>query len=438
MVVGLGTTGLSCARYLSRSGADIAVWDTRDEPPGLDQLRRDCPEVPVFLGEAPANLLAGADLVVSPGLSLDRPELVAAIAAGATVLGDIDLFVSAARAPVIGITGSNAKSTVTEMVGAMAAAAGLSAGVGGNLGPAALDLLSESSELYVLELSSFQLERASALNLAVAAVLNVSPDHLDRHGTLARYHAAKHRIFRGCRKAVVNLDEPLTQPLLPPEVEVIGWRYGEPALTGFGLRAEDGRSYLCRGFDRLLAVDELGVAGRHNVANALAALALGSAAGLPDTAMVEALKAFGGLPHRCQPIATIAGVTYIDDSKGTNVGATDAALRGLGGQGNIVLIAGGQAKGADLGELRPALQVHARAVLAIGEAADQLQSLYQRDMLVEKAAGMQQAVQRAATLSGPGDIVLLSPACASFDMFDSYQQRGDAFAAAVRALEVMP
>jgi UDP-N-acetylmuramoylalanine--D-glutamate ligase len=435
--VGLGTTGLSCARYLQRAGVQVAVWDTRDKPPGLDQLRRDCPDVPVFLGAAPTSLLAGAELVVSPGLPLEEPELVAAAAAGATLLGDIDLFVRAAQAPVIGITGSNAKSTVTEMVGAMAAAAGLVAGVGGNLGPAALELLDDASELYVLELSSFQLERAGALGLAVATVLNVSPDHLDRHGTLTRYHAAKHRIFRGCRKAVVNLDDALTQPLLPPDVEVVSWRCGQPELNGFGLRRKADRDYLYRGFDRLLAVDELGVSGRHNVANALAALALGAAAGLPDAAMVQALKAFRGLPHRCERVATVAGVDYIDDSKGTNVGATEAALRGLGGESDIVLIAGGQAKGADLGELRTALQAHGRALLAIGEAAAQLQALFQQDLPVEQVATMEQAVERAALLAQPGDKVLLSPACASFDMFDNYRQRGEVFAAAVRDLESM-
>lgn len=436
VVVGLGATGLSCARYLAQRGADFAVWDTRSEPPGLDELRRIAPDAPVFTGEqAPVSVLEGAaELVVSPGVALDVPAIAAAAEAGVDVIGDVDLFIREARAPVIGITGSNAKSTVTAMVGAMAEAAGLNVGVGGNLGPPALDLLDDARELYVLELSSFQLERSQPLGLAVATVLNISADHLDRHGDMTRYHAAKHRIFRQCRAAVLHRDDPLTLPLVPPDVQQVSWRLGEPELKGFGLREHEGETWLCRGFDAWLPVNELALPGRHNVANALAALVLGDLAGLPLEPMLQALRNFGGLPHRCQRVADIDGVTYIDDSKGTNTAATVAALEGLGGERDIVLIAGGQAKGADLSELGPALAAHGRALVTLGEAAPELENLFADALPTERADSMDDAVTRAAQIAEAGQTVLLSPACASLDMFDNYRARGDAFVAAVRAL----
>jgi UDP-N-acetylmuramoylalanine--D-glutamate ligase len=346
-VVGLGLTGLSCARHLYRQGQAFSVVDTRTQPPGLESLQREMPDIQVYAGVYPADLLQEAsELVVSPGIALDDPVLASAREAGVAIVGDIDLFMREARAPVIGITGSNAKSTVTELVGSMAREAGLDAGVGGNLGTPALDLLAPERELYVLELSSFQLERAGNLGLSVATVLNVSVDHLDRHGTLPAYHRAKHRIFHGCRAAVVNRDDPLTVPLVPEDVRVVSWRMAEPELDGFGLRFIEGRETLCHDFEPLLAVDDLGLVGRHNVANALAALAIGHAAGLDRRLMAQALRTFSGLPHRCQLVTEIGGVRFVDDSKGTNVGATNAALAGLGGDRNVVLIAGGQGNGA--------------------------------------------------------------------------------------------
>ncbi len=435
VVVGLGATGLSCARHFYARGLPFSIVDTRRQPPALAEVQRAMPQVPLYLGDIPEFVLETADeLVVSPGVSLQEPLVKHATACGATVLGDIDLFVREARAPVLGITGSNAKSTVTEMLGEMALAQGLNVGVGGNLGTPALDLLDDKRDLYVLELSSFQLERCGPLDLAVATVLNISADHLDRHGDMARYHRAKHRIFQGCGKAVVNRNDPLTVPLVPPAVEVINWSMAEPDLTGYGLRSEDGRDYLCHGFERLLPVAELGLAGRHNVANALAALAVGTAAGFSEAVMIEILRNFSGLPHRCQPVGEIAGVRFIDDSKGTNVGATEAALRGLGGDRNIVLIAGGQGKGADFSQLRAAVSQHCKSLVLIGQDAPALSAALCSSAPVMTANTMDEAVAVAAAAAVAGDIVLLSPACASFDMFENYGQRGTAFVRAVAHL----
>ena len=436
-VVGLGASGLSVARYLHRRGEHFVVLDTRAEPPGLDTLRAEMPEVSVFTGELPQGVLDGAsELIVSPGLAPDLPPLARATAEGVTLCGDVDLFCQAATAPVVGITGTNAKSTVTELVGAMARAAGRRTGVGGNLGTPALDLLDDATELYVLELSSFQLERSHSLGLEVAAVLNLTPDHLDRHGSMPRYHQAKHRIFHGCRHAVIHGDDPLTIPPLRPDLAVTSWRLREPELHGFGLRRENGEEVIAHGFDNLLPVAALPMPGRHNVANALAALAIGHAAGLPREAMVEALLAFRGLPHRCEVVAEAGGVRWINDSKATNVSATAAALEGLGGEGegdNLLLIAGGRSKGDDFKGLVKPVAAHCRAVFAIGETRDALAEALGAAVPVTCCEDLAAAVAAAAAEARPGDTVLLSPACASFDQFPDYQARGERFAALARA-----
>jgi UDP-N-acetylmuramoylalanine--D-glutamate ligase len=436
VILGLGVTGLSCARYLHASGQRFAVADTRAQPPGLEALREQMPEVPVFVGDVPPSLLNSAQrLIVSPGIALQEPLVVAAANAGAQIVGDIDLFVAAAQAPVVGITGSNAKSTVTSMVGEMARAAGLDVGVGGNLGTPALDLLAPQRQLYVVELSSFQLERAARLNLAVATVLNVSPDHLDRHGDLVAYHQAKHRIFRGCGAAVVNRADPLTQPLLPADVKVVSWGLSVPEPGHYGVRDIDGEATLCRGFDALLPVSELSLVGGHNVGNALAALALGEAAGLPVNAMLQVLREFRALAHRSEVLAEVGGVRFVNDSKGTNVGATEAALRGLGGERNVVLIAGGQGKGADFSALRPAVERHVKSLQLIGEAAPDLGAALAGVAPVADHTSLESAFAGAVAQAQAGDVVLLSPACASFDMFSGYAQRGDCFRALVVAHE---
>ena len=435
VILGLGVTGLSCARYLDRCGHAFTVVDTRSQPPGLEELMRELPHVPVFLGDVPAAIVENAgELIVSPGLGLDQPLVVKAVAAGVDVVGDIDLFVREAVAPVVGITGSNAKSTVTEMVGQMARNSGLNVAVGGNLGTPALDLLSSDVELYVLELSSFQLERAGRLNLAVATVLNISEDHLDRHGSLPNYHRAKHKIFSGCLKAVVNKNDPLTTPLVAEDVAVITWRMGEPELGGFGLRTQDNEEYLCHQFENLLPTRDVGLMGRHNIANALAALAIGYCAGLPMAAMLPVLREFSGLDHRCQKVAEIEGVSFVNDSKGTNPGATEAALNGLGKGKNIVLIAGGVGKGADFDPLRAAVAAQCKLLILIGEAAGKMQKSLDGCVEIQHADSLDRAVSMANESATPGDCVLLSPACASFDMFSGYQQRGEVFVRAVNAL----
>ncbi|MFN2328580.1 MAG: UDP-N-acetylmuramoyl-L-alanine--D-glutamate ligase [Chromatocurvus sp.] len=436
VVVGLGVTGLSVVRYLAHRGERFAVVDTRAEPPGLAQLRGEFPDVSVFVGDIPQSLLnAASELIVSPGLAPDLPFLLEAVAAGAVIRGDVDLFAEAAQAPVIGITGSNAKSTVTALVGAMAEAAGRNAGVGGNLGPPALDLLADDRDLYVLELSSFQLERSDSLNLAVACVLNLSADHLDRHGTLPRYHQAKHRIFRGCRHAVVNSDDPLTIPPGGDGMQVSAWRLREPDLHGFGIhRDDDGVEWLAQGFDDLMRVSDIALSGRHNLANALAALAIGHSAGLPMAAMLDTLRDFQGLPHRCQQVAERKGVRWINDSKATNVGAAKAAIEGMGRGRNLVLIAGGRGKGGDFAALRQPVATYCKLVLLIGETAEQLACDIGDAAPVQRCDSLDTAVQAAAASANAGDCVLLSPACASFDMFRDYGERGDVFAAAVRDL----
>jgi UDP-N-acetylmuramoylalanine--D-glutamate ligase len=435
VVVGMGVTGLSCARYFYRRDLPFTVVDTRAEPPGLATLQREMPHITVYAGEYPEDVIASAtELVVSPGIAMDAPIVNRARSAGVAVIGDIDLFMREAAAPVVGITGSNAKSTVTALLGQMARDAGLNVGVGGNLGTPALDLLSPERELYVLELSSFQLERAHRLALAVATVLNVSADHLDRHGSLAGYQLAKHRIFQGCKKAVVNRDDPLTIPLVGPDVEVVSWRMAEPEPHGFGLRQRGGIEYLSHAAENLLGVGEVALAGRHNVANALAALALGYCAGLPLESMKSTLRAFEGLPHRCALVAELNGVRFVNDSKGTNVGAAEAALRGLGGERNVLLIAGGQGKGADFSQLQQAVARHCKLLLLMGEDAPLLQRALSSSAPVIRVASLDEAVSVAAMQARPGDVVLLSPACASFDMFSGYAQRGDMFAALVRQL----
>ncbi|KGE03257.1 UDP-N-acetylmuramoyl-L-alanine--D-glutamate ligase [Pseudohaliea rubra] len=443
-VVGLGASGLSVARYLHRRGEPFVVLDTRPEPPGLATLRAEMPEVSLFTGELPQGVLDGAsELVVSPGLAPDLEPLAQAVASGVPLCGDIDLFVKAASAPVVGITGTNAKSTVTALVGAMARAAGRRVGVGGNLGTPALDLLDDDTELYVLELSSFQLERSHSLDLAVATVLNLTPDHLDRHGSMPRYHQAKHRIFHGCRHAVIHGDDPLTIPPLRSDLALTSWRLREPELHGFGLRREGREEFLAHGFDNLLPLAALPIPGRHNAANALAALALGHAAGLPREAMVEALMAFRGLRHRCEVVAEGNGVRWINDSKATNVSATAAALKGLGGGdadgaegrgGRLLLIAGGRGKGDDFRGLQRPVAAHCRAVFAIGETRDALAAALADSTPVTRCDDLAAAVSAAADEAEPGDTVLLSPACASFDQFPNYEARGDAFAALARGL----
>lgn len=432
IVVGMGATGLSVARYLARRGEPCMVVDSRDDPPGLAELQQSLPDIPFAAGRLDPDLLqSGSEIIVSPGVPLSDPALAAAQQAGIPVTGDIELFARAAQAPVVGITGSNGKSTVTTLVGRMAARAGLKVAVGGNLGVPALDLLNDENELYVVELSSFQLEAVDRFNAAAAAVLNISPDHMDRYDSLVDYHRAKHRIFRGVKKVVVNRDDPLSRPLVSADIAQSSFGLGQPDLKDFGLITRAGEVWLAKGADRLMPAAELAIRGRHNIANALAGLALGEAAGLPLAAMLGELREFGGLPHRCQTVATIKGVTYVNDSKATNVGATIAAISGLAGPGKLVLVAGGQAKGQDFAELGKIVEQYAADVVLIGADAPQLAAAIDNS---RRAATLEQAVALATELAVPEGIVLLSPACASFDMFSGFEERGQRFVEIVGAL----
>lgn len=436
VIVGLGATGLASARWLAARGERIAVTDSRCHPPLLKALRESLPEVPLSLGGFDAKLLCkAARILLSPGVSLREPAIQQAIAMGVPVVGDVELFCRATRAPAVAITGTNGKSTVTSLLGAMMQAAGKRAGIGANLGTPALELITDPEpDFYVLELSSFQLETVTSLNAIAAAVLNVTPDHLDRHADIAEYAALKARVYAGGGVMVINLDDPLVAAMRQPKRKVLTFTLGEPQAGGFGVRNIAGEVWLVRGATPLLRGADLRIRGEHNIANALAALALGTAIGLPLPAMRAALANFPGLPHRCQFVARVRGVDWYDDSKGTNVGACCAAIFGLAGASDVVLIAGGDGKGQDFADLAQAARGRLRGAVLIGRDAPRIEAVLQRVVPVVRAAGMREAVEAAAQLARAGDKVLLSPACASFDMFRDYRDRGEQFAAAVREL----
>ncbi len=431
LIVGLGRTGVSCARHLVALGHELRLTDSRSEPPGLAEIARIAPHATLSLGGFDDRLLEGADQVVlSPGVSLREPFLVAATNRGLDVVGDIELFAREVGGRTIGITGTNGKSTVTTLVGEMAEAAHVNVRVGGNIGRPALDLIAGSpADLYVLELSSFQLETVRSLHLEAAAVLNLMPDHMDRYADVAEYGAAKARIYDHAAMAVVNLDDDLVRRMPRP---------GQPTV-GFSLVREDadyslqnlsGAEWLVAGSEPVLPLRELRIVGRHNAANALAAVALADAVGLPRSAVLNALQHFPGLPHRTQWVAESGGVRWIDDSKATNVAATLAAIGGL--DGPLVIIAGGDGKGQDFAPLAEAFRGKVRAAVLIGRDARALGAATDCVCDVVYAGEMGEAVAMARRLARPGDTVMLSPACASLDMFRDYAHRGEAFCDAVR------
>lgn len=431
LIVGLGKTGLSCARFLSGQGIRVAITDSRAEPPGLELLREELPDTALFLGTFRRDVFEAAEqLIVSPGVSVAEPLIQEALGRGVPVIGDIELFARAVKAPVVAVTGSNGKSTVVSLLGEMARYAGWRTAVGGNLGDPALDLLDDENRFYVLELSSFQLETTHSLEPKAAAVLNVSPDHMDRYISLEAYARAKARVYRGAEVGVINRDDERVRAMAGRAARDTGFTLGVPRGTDFGLCERDGETWLCRGGKALLPVAELRLKGRHNLANALAALALGEASGLPVEAMLEGLRRFRGLAHRTQLVAESAGVCWYNDSKGTNVGATVAALEGLHDPrsgGRAVLIAGGDCKGADFTKLAPVVQRNCRAVVLIGRDAPLLKvALAGRTELLQ-ADSLEEAVRQAAQRARSGDHVLLSPACASFDMFHGFEHRGEVF-----------
>lgn len=435
IVVGLGRTGLSCARYLQSRGLSFAVTDSRPAPPESAALESLAPDVEVRFGAFDESLLDGASQVIaSPGVSLREPFLMSAAVRGIPIVGDVELFAREAQAPIAAITGTNGKSTVTTLVGLMANAAGRRAIAGGNLGRPALELLDDPApELYVLELSSFQLETTLSLRAAAAAVLNVTPDHMDRYQTIEDYAAAKARIFQRCDAAIVNMDDLAVRTMPYQSSRVLGFSLHADPAADYYVHMQGEEVVLMHARERLLSMSELRIAGLHNAANALASLAMCDALGLSRPACLQALRDFPGLPHRSQWVADVNGVRFVDDSKGTNVGATLAAVAGM--PGSLVVIAGGQGKGQDFKPLAQAFRGKVRHVVLLGQDAKQIEAALQGIATTQFARDMNEAVQLAASSARSGETVLLSPACASLDMFRDYSHRGDVFAAAVRGLQ---
>ena len=435
-VVGLGVTGMSCLRHLD--GRDeLVVVDTRENPPGLAEARAAWPEVEYRLGAREFDPRGLDRAILSPGIASGSPMGRQVLGSGLPVTSDIDLFFAAVREPVFAVTGTNGKSTVTSLVGHLLAAAGARPGVGGNLGLAALDAIGPDRDCYVLELSSFQLERMGGARLRAATVLNVSGDHLDRHGSMNGYAAAKQRIYEGAERAVANRDDPLTSPPSGNPGELITFGGDAPGPGQWGIRTRGGKRVLALGERTLLEASRLSLPGRHNELNALAALAMvhGGEFRGEEAGLGPALAGFQGLAHRCEIIASAGAVTYVNDSKATNVGAALAALSGLGdGPGSVVLIAGGDGKGADFAVLGDAIAQRARHLVVLGADGPAVERAVGGRVPVSRARNMGEAVRQAAAAAEPGDTVLLSPACASFDMFENFEARGVAFATAVAEL----
>lgn len=460
VVVGLGASGLSVVKYYRDRHIPVSVVDSRESPPNLVQCQALYPEVAIYTGGFPATVLeAATTLVLSPGIHKEHPDIVRWVHPSVEVIGDIELFAREARAPIVAITGSNGKSTVTTLVGAMAQEASIKVAVGGNIGVPVLSFLSKGEpektfagmertdsqpctgrvqaggredELYVLELSSFQLETTHSLQATAAVILNLSADHLDRYPSMDAYYAAKRRIYRQCKYRVFNRDEPMLVQDLPARDSSISFGLGVPLERHYGLTHERD-VWLARGKTRLLPISRLKLFGAHNIANVLAALALGECISLPLDSMLATVEKFTGLPHRCEWVRNHNDVLWINDSKGTNVGATRAALEGLGAsiQGKWVLIAGGIGKQADFSPLKALVRRYCRAVVLIGEAAEALHSLLGTVAPCVKARDLQEAVMMAKQSAHPGDGVLLSPACSSFDMFANFEERGNIFKALV-------
>lgn len=428
VIIGLGMTGLSCVDFFMARGVTPRVMDTRVAPAGLDKL----PEaVERYVGGLNEDWLLTADLIVaSPGIALAHPSLSAAADAGVEIVGDIELFCREAQAPIIAITGSNGKSTVTSLVGEMAKAAGLNVGVGGNIGLPALMLLDPERELYVLELSSFQLETTSSLRAAAATILNVTEDHMDRYPLgLQQYRAAKLRVYENARACIVNADDALTMPVRGADDRCISFGVD---VGDYHLNRQQGETWLRVKGEKVLNVKEMKISGQHNYSNALAALALADAAGLPRASSLKALTTFTGLAHRFQLVLEHNGVRWINDSKATNVGSTEAALNGLHLDGTLYLLLGGDGKSADFTPLSRYLTGDNVRLYCFGRDGAQLAAL--RPDVAVQTETMEQAMRQIAPQLVAGDMVLLSPACASLDQFKNFEQRGDIFARLAKEL----
>ena len=421
VIIGLGLTGLSCVDFFVARGVTPRVMDTRVVPPGLEKLPK---EVERWLGSLNEDWLLAADLIVaSPGMALAHPSLMAAADAGVEIVGDIELFCREAQVPIVAITGSNGKSTVTTLVGEMAKAAGWQVGVGGNIGLPALMLLAQPAQLYVLELSSFQLETTTSLRAAAATILNVTEDHMDRYPLgMQQYRAAKLRIYENAAVCVVNADDAMTMPVRGADTRCVS--FGAD-VGDYHLNHQQGSIWLRVKGEKVLNTDEMHLVGKHNYTNALAALALADAVGLPRASSLKALTTFAGLPHRFQLVHERNGVRWINDSKATNVGSTEAALKGLQVKGTLHLLLGGDGKSADFSALAPYLQGERIRIWCFGRDGAELAEL--RPEIAVQTETLAEAVQQIKTVLQPGDLVLLSPACASLDQFKNFEQRGDVF-----------
>ncbi len=433
-VVGLGLSGLATVRFLLAQGVKPVLMDSRSKPAGLEQIAADKVDG-IYLGEFDANRLAQMDMIIiSPGLALSHPAIRFAKAQGVEILGDIELFARFNQKPVLAITGSNGKSTVTTLVAEMLQQSGIQAIAAGNIGLPVLDALRQhDAAVFVLELSSFQLDTTRSLHSRASCLLNVSADHLDRYADMAAYSLSKQRVYQHTKLAIYNQADPLTYPGAgAAEAEHIGISLAE---ADYGITELHGERWLQVAGEPLLPVSQLAITGSHNQFNALAAAALALSAGASRTAIAHTLQHFSGLAHRCQLVLAHKGVRWINDSKATNVGATLAAIAGLRPEvrGKLILIAGGDAKGADLTELRPVLEREVSYVITFGQDGPAIAALHSHATEVKD---LNAAVQRAAKLAQSGDMVLLSPACASLDMFKSYAERGELFAKAVKELKI--
>lgn len=438
IIIGTGTTGLSCIRYLSSLGYPLLVVDSRLDAPNQALLKQNYPSLECVYGQIPAERLKAADrIIVSPGFDLSQLPLTTHELQNISIVNDIELFCQAAVAPYILITGTNGKSTVTQLVYEMILEAKISAAVGGNIGIPALDLLQDNTpQYYVLEISSFQLELMVSQRAIAACILNISPDHLDRHHTLENYVQIKKKIYQGCEQAVFNAEDSFTHP--PHALSnAVAFTLQTPKANEWGIVKENDQHYLAYGREKLINTAELTLHGQHNWANALAACALGDTIGLSWEAMKNTLKKFKGLAHRLVLVRTWEGVGWYNDSKGTNVGATKAAIAGLAPtiSGQIILIAGGQGKGADFSYLRDVVKEYVRTVVVIGEDAALIHEALNPVVPVIFADNLALAVNKAREIAYTKDAVLLSPACASWDMFQDYRDRGNQFTQLVQGLK---
>ena len=448
LILGLGASGLSAARFLARNNAAVRIADTRAKPPNIDVVYKEFSEKDINLGEFENTLLEGVDqVVISPGLSYEQPLIDEALQRKIPVVGDIEIFCQHASAPIIAVTGSNAKSTVVTLLAQMIEGAGFRVGLGGNIGTPALDLLNindEEPDFYVLELSSFQLESTYSLKAKVASILNISSDHMDRYQGLDEYTQTKQRIYQNCEWALYHRDDQRTMPLALQSQTSMTFGLSLPekntnvSKSEYSLLTEKGRTYLVEGHRAIVATDELKVMGSHNHLNCLAALAMGSYIGLDEPSMVETLRNFSGLEHRCEWAAMINGVSWINDSKGTNVGSTLAAIKGFGEplKGEVVLLLGGLSKGADFSPLISAINSYVKLIIVFGEDAESIVAdLSVSECNIQRCGNLDEVISQAQKNALEGDLVLFSPACASFDMFDDFEKRGEVFKLKLQELQ---